>query len=78
MLMDSQKQPDPVQAPLVPVPREKRFGKYGGIRDDRVLEDWIADAERAVRGQTDAEAVDTLLFHLGGVAKDEVKLRPTS
>ena len=25
----------------VSIPREKRFGKYGGIRDDRVLEDWI-------------------------------------
>ena len=61
----------------VSVPREKRFGKYGGTRDDRVLEDWIADAERAVGGQTNAEAVDTLLFHLEGVAK-EVKLRPTS
>ena len=49
----------------VSVPREKRFGKYSGIRDDRVLEEWIADAERAVRG-------------LEGVAKEEVKLRPTS
>ena len=62
----------------VPVLREKRFGKYGGTRDDRVLEDWIADAQRALRGQSDAEAVDTLLFHLEGVAMEEVKLRPTS
>ena len=62
----------------VSVPREKRFGKYGGARDDRVLEDWISDAQRAVRGQTDAEAVDTLIFHLEGVAKEEVKLRPTN
>jgi len=31
-----------------------------------------------VRGQSDAEAVDTLLFHLEGVAMEEVKLRPTS
>lgn len=66
------------QTVRVTVPREKRFGRYGGTRDDRVLEDWIADAERAVRGQSDAEAVDTLLFHLEGVAKEEVKLRPTS
>ena len=35
----------------VSVPREKRFGKYGGARDDRVLEDWISDAQRAVRSQ---------------------------
>ena len=62
----------------VSVPREKRFGKYGGTRDDWVLEDWIADGERAMRGQTDAEAGDTLLFHLEGVAKEEVKLRATS
>ena len=62
----------------VMVPREKRFGKYGGAREDGALEDWIADAKRAVRGQSDAEVVDTLLFHLEGVAKEEVKLRPTS
>lgn len=62
----------------VSVPREKRFGRYGGARDDRVLEDWISDAQRAVRGQSDAEAVDTLIFHLEGVAKEEVKLRPSS
>ena len=62
----------------VSVPREKRFGKYGGARDDRVLEDWISDAQRAVRGQAESEAVDTLIFHLEGVAKEEVKLRPTS
>ena len=62
----------------VSVPREKRFGKYGGTRDDRVLEDWISDAQRAVRAQSDGEAVDTLIFHLEGVAKEEVKLRPTS
>lgn len=42
----------------VSVPREKRFRKYSGISDDRVLEDWIADAERAVRGQTDAEVME--------------------
>ena len=62
----------------VSVPREKRFGKYGGARDDRVLEDWISDAQRAVRGQAEGEAVDTLIFHLEGVAKEEVKLRPAS
>ena len=28
----------------VSVPKEKRFGKYGGTRDDRVLKDWILDA----------------------------------
>ena len=27
----------------VSVPREKRFGKYSGVRDDWVLEDWISD-----------------------------------
>ena len=62
----------------VSVQQEKQFGKYGGTRDDRVLEDWISDVQRAVRGQSDGEAVDTLIFHLEGVAKEEVKLRPTS
>jgi len=60
------------------VPREKRFGKHGGVRVDRVLEDWISDTQRDVRGQADGEAVDTLIFHLEGVAKPEVKLRPTT
>ena len=53
----------------VSIPREKRFGKYGGTRNDRVLEDWISDAQRAVRGQSDGEAVDTLIFHLEGVER---------
>lgn len=66
------------QSIKVTVPREKKFGRYNGTRDDRVLEDWIADAERAVRAQQDGEAVDSLIFHLEGVAKEEVKLRPTS
>ena len=57
---------------------ERGYGKYGGTRDDRVLEDWISGAERAVWGQTDSEAVDTLIFHLEGVAEEEVKLRPIS
>ena len=35
----------------VSVPHEKRFGKYGGVTDDRALEDWISDAQCAVRGQ---------------------------
>ena len=43
-----------------------------------MLEDWISDAQRAVRGQADGETVDTLLFHLEGVAKEEVKLWPTT
>ena len=70
----------PSTAPAIKVslPREKRFGKYSGARDDRVLEDWISDAQRALRGQSGGEAVDTLIFHLEGVAKKEVKLRPTS
>ena len=43
-----------------------------------MLEDWISNAQRALRGQSDGEAVDTLIFHLEGVAKEEVKLKPTS
>ena len=61
----------------VSVPHEKRFGKYSGARDDRMLEDWISDAQRAVRGQSDGEAVDTVIFQLEGVAKEEVKVHLT-
>ena len=43
-----------------------------------MLEDWISDAQRAVRSQSDGEAMDTLIFYLEGMAKEEVKLRPTS
>ena len=60
----------------VTVPRDRKFGKYGGARDDRVLKDWISDAQRAARGQPDREAVENLVLHLEGVAKEEVKLRP--
>lgn len=31
-----------------------------------------------MKGQTDTKVVDTLLFHLEGVTKEEVKLRTTS
>ena len=62
----------------VSVPCEKRFGKYSRVRDNQVLEDWISDMHRALRGQSDGEAMDTLIFHLEGVAKEKVKLRPTS
>ena len=43
-----------------------------------MLEDWISDAQRAVRGQADSETVDILIFYLEGVAKEEVKLWPTT
>ena len=43
-----------------------------------MLEDWISDAQRAVRGQADGEVVDTLISHPEGIAKEEVKLRPTT
>ena len=82
MLQGNGNQPGPstaggvTPAIRVTVPRDRKFGKYGGTRDDRVLEDWISDAQRAVRGQPDREAVDNLVLHLEGVAKEEVKLRP--
>lgn len=60
----------------VKVPRERKFGKYSGTRDDRILENWIADAERAVRELTDRKALDSMLSHLEVVAKKQVRLRP--
>lgn len=61
----------------VKVPRERKLRKFAGNRDDKVIEDWIVDAERAVAGQQEAEAVDFLLYHLEGIARDEVRLRPS-
>ena len=34
-----------ISAIKVSMAREKTFGKYSGGKDDRVLEDWISDAE---------------------------------
>lgn len=61
----------------VKVPRERKLRKFAGSRDDHLIEDWILDAERATTGQSDADAVDFLLYHLDGAAKEEVRLRPT-
>ena len=47
-----------------------------GSRDDHLIEDWILDADRAITGMNNAEAVDFLLYHLDGAAKEEVRLRP--
>ncbi|KAK3745236.1 hypothetical protein QZH41_001846 [Actinostola sp. cb2023] len=62
----------------VTVPRERKLQKYSGERDDKKLEDWIGDATRAIDGKTDADAVDYLVYHLEGAAKDEVRLRPAT
>ena len=58
------------------MPRDRKSGKYVGTRDDHILEDWISDAQRAMRGQPDREAVDNHVLHLEVVAKEEVKLKP--
>ena len=50
--------------------------KFAGSRDDGMLEEWIGNATRAISGQTDADTVDCLLYHLDSVAKEEVCLRP--
>ena len=68
--------PGNIQTIKVKVPKERRLRKYEGVRDDRQLEDWIADATRAVQGQDPPDAVDFLVYHLEGAAKDEVRLRP--
>ena len=60
----------------VKVPRERKLRKFAGGRDDGMLEEWIGDATRAIAGLADADAVDFLLYHLDGVAKEEVRLRP--
>lgn len=62
----------------VSIPRERKLRRYGGGRDDKVLEDWISDAHRAVEAQewTNQEAVEFLYNSLEGAARDEVRLRP--
>lgn len=71
--------PQPVPVIKVMAPREKKLRKYAGGRDDKLLEDWISDAQRAVSAQklTDREAVDFLYHNLEGVARDEIRLRPS-
>ena len=60
----------------VKVPRERKLTKFTGGRDDGVLEKWASDAKRRIAGQTKADAIDFLLYHLEGAAKEEVRLRP--
>ena len=60
----------------VKVPKERKLRKFAGSRDDHVIEEWILDAERATTGQSEAEAVDFLIYHLEGAAREEVRLRP--
>ena len=60
----------------VKVPRERKLRKFTGVRDDHLIEDWILDAKRAISSQSEADAVDFLLYHLEGAAKEELRLRP--
>ena len=61
----------------VKVPRERKLKKFACYKDDKAIEDWVADAERAIAGQQEGEAVDFLLHHLEGVAREELRLRPS-
>lgn len=62
----------------VNLPREKRLRKYAGGQDDKFLEDWLVDVERAIAAHTmeDKEAVDFLYSSLEGAARDETRLCP--
>jgi len=60
----------------VKVPRERKLRKFTGVRDDHLIEDWILDAKRAISSQSEADAVDFLLCHLEGAAKEELQLWP--
>ena len=59
-------------------PERKKIAMYIGARNNKLLEDWVADATRVIRGQADGDAVDFLVYHLEGTAKDEVRLRPAA
>ena len=60
----------------VKVHRERKLRKFAGSRDDKMLEEWIRNATWAIAGQTDADGMDFLLYHLDSVAKEEVRLHP--
>ena len=60
----------------VKVPRERKLRKFTGVRDDHLIEDWILDTKRGISSQSEADAVDFLLYHLQGAAKEELRLRP--
>ena len=60
----------------VKVPRERKLRKFTGVRDDDVIEDRILDTKRAISSQSETDAVDFLLYHLEGAAKEELRLRP--
>lgn len=53
---------------------ERKLKRFSGNEDE--TEDWIEDAECAIVGLSDKEAVSYLKRHLEGVAREEVKLYP--
>ena len=46
-----------------------------GARDDHLIEDWILDTKPVIRSQSEADAVDFLVYHLEGAAEEELQLR---
>lgn len=72
-----QQQPQVVKVDL---PTEKRLRKYVGGQDDKVLEDWLADAERVIAAHSmkDKWAVEFLYNSLEEAARDKIRLRPAA
>jgi len=60
----------------VKVPRERKLQNFTEVRDDHTIEDWILDAKQAISSQSEEDAVDFLLYHLEGAAKEELPLWP--
>ena len=54
----------------VKVYQYQKLHKFVGNHDENMIEDWILDTECAITGQTDADAIDFLLYHLDGAAKE--------
>ncbi|EDO36193.1 predicted protein [Nematostella vectensis] len=59
--------------PVRVLPRERKVRKYDGTKDDKVLEDWAEDAQRAVDAMKleGRDAADFLFGSLDGAARDE-------
>lgn len=59
------------------VTRERKITKFFGrprTDSDQDVEDWITDIKQYITDLEDSQKVDTILSHLAGEAKDEVKL----
>jgi hypothetical protein len=69
----------PVDKKTVYVTRERKISKFAGRprnEHDLDVDDWLADINQYIADLNESQKLDTILSHLVGEAKDEVKLLP--